>query len=70
MEFSEQVVAVISECVVKVVKQLLADYNTQLNNKLKNIRITGDQIKPLTINGTNIATGSISGANIGQGDSG
>lgn len=67
MEFSEQVVAVISECVVKVVKQLLADYNTQLNNKLKNIKITGDQIKPLTIKGENIASGSISGSNIGQG---
>lgn len=67
MEFSEQVVAVISECVVKVVKQLLADYNTQLNNKLKNIKITGDQIKPLSIAGTNISSGSITGANIGQG---
>lgn len=67
MEFSEQVVAVISECVVKVVKQLLADYNTQLNNKLKNIKITGDQIKPLTISGENIASGAIAGSNIADG---
>lgn len=67
MEETERVVAVISECVVKVVKQLLADYNTQLNDKLKHLSINGDQIKPLTIRGENIASGSISGGNIANG---
>lgn len=46
MEYSEQVVSVISECVVKVVRQMLAEYTIQLNKKLKNIVITAENIKP------------------------
>lgn len=67
MEYSEQVVAVISESVVKVVKQLLAEYNTQLNQKLKNLKLTGENLKALSIDGTHLSTGSVNGDKIGNG---
>lgn len=67
MEYSDQVVAVISECVVKVVRQLLSEYNMQVNNKLKNVVITADNIKPLSIQGENIASGAVGGTQIGVG---
>lgn len=67
MEYSEQVVAVLAEGVVKVVKQLLAEYNTQMNQKLKNLKISGENIKALSIDGSHLATGSVGGNKIGQG---
>lgn len=67
MEYSEQVVTVLSECVVKVVRQMLAEYNIQINNKLKNYIFSGDNIKALSITGANLASGSIKGSNLAAG---
>lgn len=67
MEYSEQVVTVLSECVVKVVRQMLAEYNIQINNKLKNYIFSGDNIKALSITGANLASGSIKGSNLASG---
>lgn len=68
MEYSDKVVSVISECVAQAVKKTLSEYNIQTSEKLKNIIITGANIKPLSITSGSIATGAINNQHIANVD--
>lgn len=64
MEYSEKVVNVIAEAVVSALRKIILDNNHLIDTKMKNIRISGDNIKPMSITNAHLGEGSIDIAKI------
>lgn len=64
MTEENRVIEVLSKSIVQTVKKMLGDYDQDVASKLKNIKISGDNILPLSIDNTKIRDGSIDIAKI------
>ena len=64
MEYSDQVVKVLSECVATAMKKAMSDTSRAIEEKLRNYRFSGDYIKPMSIDNTHIQNASIDVAKV------
>ena len=64
MEYSDQVVKVLSECVATAMKKAMSDTSRAIEEKLRNYRFSGDNIKPMSIDNTHIQNASIDVAKV------
>lgn len=64
MTDDEKVVQILSKVIVNTVKNMMGDYDQTVAQKLKNIKISADNILPMSIDSTKIQKGSIQMADI------
>lgn len=64
MEYSDQVVKVLSECVAVAMKKAMSDTSRAIEEKLRNYKFSGDNIKPMSIDNTHIQNASIDVAKV------
>ena len=64
MEYSDQVVKVLSECVATAMKKAMSDTSRAIEEKLRNYKFSGDNIKQMSIGNTHILPQSIDNIHI------
>lgn len=64
MEYSDQVVKVLSECVATAMKKAMSDTSRAIEEKLRNYKFSGDNIKQMSIGNTHIVPQSIDNIHI------
>ena len=64
MEYSDQVVKVLSECVATAMKKAMSDTSRAIEEKLRNYKFSGDNIKQMSIGNTHILPQSIDNVHI------
>lgn len=64
MEYSDQVVKVLSECVATAMKKAMSDTSRAIEEKLRNYKFSGGNIKPMSIDNTHIQNASIDVAKV------
>lgn len=64
MTDEERVVQTLSKTIVDAVRKMMSEYNLKVDDKLANVRISGDNILPLSIDSTKINNGSINAAKV------